>query len=58
MELQVGCSYVNADGEIIQIIGSESMLETVYYDRLGQAYMPDGWPWNGQHNKRLISIVQ
>jgi len=58
MELQIGGLYVNHNGDIVEIVGSETLLESVFYDRDGTAYMPDGFPWNGDSKLRIISPVQ
>ena len=58
MEIKVGQLYVNNKGDIIEIMGSETLLESVFYDRNGTAYMPDGFPWNGDSEIRLVSPVQ
>ena len=58
MELEVGQLYLNASGDIIEIMGSETLLESVFYDRNGIAYQPCGFPWNGDSTLRLVSIVQ
>lgn len=54
--LEVGKIYSNALGETIQIIGRETLLESVYYDQNGMAFYPDGEPWNGDMRKRLIIL--
>ncbi len=58
MELKVGHLYVNHKGDIVEIMGSETLLESVFYDREGIAYMPDGFPWNGDSQLRIVSPVQ
>ena len=54
--LDVGKWYINNSGEAIQIVGRETLLESVYYDQNGLAYHEDGIPWNGDMQKRLIIL--
>ena len=58
MELEVGELYINAIGDVVKIIGTEYLLERVFYDREAIAYRSDGWTYCGEPNMRLVALVQ
>jgi len=57
MILEIGCKYVNFAGELIDIVGRETLLESVYYDINGLAYHEDGTALNGEQKFMIVSAV-